>query len=100
MNDFSTEVGGLIVPFGGGTYSWIAWVTDAGIIFEFEEWKKIFFTRQVPQVTPPSYPARLPLQYLQYDRDDLLIFNWILKKIKTKKNAQSNIFIYKNIGLV
>lgn len=37
MNDFSTEVGGLIVPFGGGTYSWIAWVTDAGIIFEFEE---------------------------------------------------------------
>ena len=59
MNDFSTEVGGLIVPFGGGTYSWIAWVTDAGIIFEFEEWKKSFSPAKFPklprQVIPPGY---------------------------------------------
>jgi hypothetical protein len=35
MNDFSAELGGLIVAFGGGTYSLIAIETDAGIMVDF-----------------------------------------------------------------
>jgi hypothetical protein len=40
MNDFSAEVGGLIVAFGGGTYSLIALET-AWLIFFSENRRRV-----------------------------------------------------------